>query len=381
MTGKPSPPMGTQSQLQRLRIGVTCHSNFGGSGVIATELGLALAKRGHDVHFICASAPPRLIQQPNVTLHEVKSPTHPLLPHGDFTLTLASRLAEVSLMHQLDLLHVHYAIPLATSALLARELCGAAAPKLVTTVHGTDVLTLGLDPAFKPLVRQALLRSDAVTAPSRFLAEVAKRDLQLSDDVEVISNFVDTTRFAPAQLGARVLTHNSNFRSVKRMKDVVRIFAKVRAQVPCELLLLGDGPERPAVEAFIAELKLTAFVRMVGESKEVAPLLQQGTVFLLPSEVESFGLAALEAMSCGVPVVASNAGGIPEVVEHGKTGFLHPVGDTDAMAQSTLRLLKDPALHATMSRAAREACLSRWQMGPIVDAWEALYARLLRTQK
>ncbi len=383
MSGKPSPrPSPSQGRgSPLLRMGLTCHSNFGGSGVIATELGLALAKRGHDVHFICASAPPRLIEQPNVTLHEVKSPTHPLLPHGDFTLALASRLAEVSQAHQLDLLHVHYAIPLATSALLARELCGARAPKLVTTVHGTDVLTLGLDPAFRPLVRQALLRSDAVTAPSRFLAEAAKRDLQLTDDVEVISNFVDTERFAPGQQGAPVLTHNSNFRSVKRMQDVVRIFAKVREQVPCELMLLGDGPERPAVEAFVTQLKLTPFVRMLGESRAVAPLLQQSTVFLLPSEVESFGLAALEAMSCGVPVVASNAGGIPEVVEHGETGFLHPVGDTDAMAQSTLKLLEDHALHRRMSLAARQASLSRYQLGPIVDAWEALYARLLRNSK
>ncbi len=377
-TPRPSPLEGRGSTF---RIGVTCHSNFGGSGVIATELGLALAKRGHDVHFICANAPPRLIQQPNVTLHEVQSPTHPLLPHGDFTLALASRLAEVSQAHQLDLMHVHYAIPLATSAFLARELCGAGAPKLVTTVHGTDVLTLGLEPAFKPLVRQALLHSDAVTAPSRFLADAAKRDLQLNNEVEVISNFVDTARFAPGKPGVPLLTHNSNFRSVKRMQDVVRIFAKVREQVPCELMLLGDGPERPAVEAFVAQLKLTPFVRMVGESKEVAPMLQQSTVFLLPSEVESFGLAALEAMSCGVPVVASNAGGIPEVVEHGKTGFLHPVGDTDAMAKSTLKLLQDSTLHRAMSLAAREACLSRWQTGPIVDAWETLYARLLRKHK
>lgn len=364
------------------RIGLTCHASFGGSGVIATELGLALAARGHDVHFICAGPPPRMVDAKHVTLHEVHSPTHPLLPHGEFVLALASRLAEVSRAQQLEVLHVHYALPLATSALLARDLLGEDAPLLVTTVHGTDVLTLGQEPAFKPLVRQALLRSDCVTAPSRFLAEVARRDFGLPG-VEVVSNFVDTARFAPASKvpGAKVLTHNSNFREVKRLKDVVRIFARVRERVPCELVLLGDGPERPAVEAFIAALKLTAHVRFLGERPDVAPMLQQSTVFLLPSQVESFGLAALEAMSCGVPVVASAVGGLPEVVEHGKTGFLHPVGDVDAMASSALRLLEDEALHHAMALAARAACLARFQTGPIVEAWEALYARLSRKQK
>jgi L-malate glycosyltransferase len=367
-----------------MKLGLTCHSNFGGSGVIATELGLALARRGHEVHFICATAPPRLIQERNVTLHEVKSPTHPLLPHGDFTLALASRLAEVSQSQHLDVLHVHYALPLATSAMLARQLCGTNAPKLVTTVHGTDVLTLGLEAAFKPLVRQALLQSDLVTAPSRFLADAAQRDFELgTTEVRVVSNFVDTSRFAPAAKESATLrlTHNSNFRSVKRLQDVVKIFARVRAQVPCELVLLGDGPERPAAEALIAELELTPFVRMPGEQRDVVPTLQQSTVFLLPSQVESFGLAALEAMSCGVPVVASHVGGLPEVIEHGKTGFLHPVGDVDAMAKSALSLLQNAALHRSMASAAREACLARWQPGPIIDSWEALYAQLLRKQK
>jgi N-acetyl-alpha-D-glucosaminyl L-malate synthase BshA len=318
-----------------------------------------------------------LTEEKNVTLHEVKSPTHPLIPHGDFTLALASRLAEVAHAHQLDLIHVHYALPLAVSAMLARELHPPV--KIVTTVHGTDVLTLGLDPAFKPLLGQALIRSEVVTAPSRFLATSAKRDFALERDVEVISNFVDTNHFAPGALSAKpVLVHNSNFRSVKRMEDVVRIFARVRERIPAELVLVGDGPERRHVEAFLQQLGLTPHVRMIGESRDVVPVLQESSVFLLPSEVESFGLAALEAMSCGVPVVASNAGGIPEVVEHGKTGFLHPVGDVEAMAQSTLRLLEDAALRRSMSLAAREACLARWQLGPIVDAWEALYARVIK---
>lgn len=365
-----------------MRIGLTCHANFGGSGVIATELGLALAHRGHDVHFICAHAPPRLVDSPHVTLHEVINPTHPLFPHGEFTLALAAKLAEVSRAEQLELLHVHYAIPLATSALLARELLGADAPRLVTTVHGTDVLTLGLEPAFKPLVRQALLRSDLVTAPSRFLADAAQRDFELAAPVAVVSNFVDTARFAPAGEKAKppVLTHNSNFRSIKRMRDVVRVFERVRARVPCELVLVGDGPERPAVEAMIAEHQLVPFVRLLGERRDVVPVLQESAVFLLPSEVESFGLAAVEAMSCGVPVIASAAGGLPEVIEDGKTGFLHPVGDVDAMARSAVRLLQDAALHQQMSQAARAACLTRWQVEPLVDAYEAHYAQVLRNR-
>ena len=366
-----------------MRVGLSCHANFGGSGVIATELGLALAARGHEVHFICAHAPPRLVEAAHVTLHEVASPTHPLFPHGEFTLALAAKLAEVSRAHALDLLHVHYALPLATSALLARELLGDAAPRLVTTVHGTDVLTIGHEPAYRPLVRQALLRSDLVTAPSRFLALAAQRDFELGErPVEVVSNFVDPARFVPpaTRPAARVLMHNSNFRSIKRLEDVVRVFERVRAQEPCELVLLGDGPERPAVEALVAQRELGPFVRLLGEQRDVAPLLQQASVFLLPSEVESFGLAAVEAMSCGVPVIASAAGGLPEVIDHGRTGFLHPVGDVEAMSESALRLLRDDALHRRLSEAARAACLERFQPGPIVDAYEAHYARVLRNR-
>ena len=377
-----------------MKLGITCHSSFGGSGVIATELGLALAARGHEVHFVCAHAPPRLHDAPNLTLHEVQNLTHPLFPHGEFTLALASKLAEVSERHALQVLHVHYAIPLATSALLARELLGPKAPKLVTTVHGTDVLTLGQQPAFRPMVRQALQRSDAVTAPSRFLAEAAREGLSLgATQVEVISNFVDTTRFCPSpgslQFGvasraalpfAPVLSHNSNFRSLKRVQDVVRIFAKVRAQAPCSLVLIGDGPEREAVEALVRAEGLSESVRFLGEQLDVVGLLQDSDVFLMPSEVESFGLAALEAMSCGVPVVGSAIGGLPEVVSDGVTGFLHPVGDVEAMARSTLRLLQDEDLHRRQSEAARQWCLARWQTGPVVDAYEALYTRLLGTR-
>jgi L-malate glycosyltransferase len=367
-----------------VRLGICCHASLGGSAVIAVELGLALARRGHEVHFICAHAPPRLVHAPNVTLHEVRSPTHPLFPHGDFTLALASRLAHVSRTQRLELLHVHYAVPLATSALLARELLGAEAPKLVVTVHGTDVLSLGLEPTFAPLVRHALQRCDVVTAPSQFLARAAQA---VADrPVEVVSNFVDLEHFQPgadlrARLGfskptPKIITHASNFRSLKRVQDVVAIFTLVRAHTPCNLVLMGDGPERPAIEALVRERGLEDEVRFFGEQPDVAWLLQSSDVFVMPSEVESFGLAAAEASSCGVPVVASDTGGLPEVVADGRTGFLHPVGDVAAMARSTIRLLKELDLHHAMSAAARQWA-SRWQPGPIVSAWESLYARVL----
>lgn len=353
-----------------MKIGLVCHSNFGGSGVIATELGLELARRGHDVHFICASSPPRLTVGKNVTLHVVTTPVHPLFPNGEFGLALASKLIEVA--RQLDVLHVHYAIPLATSAVLARQVLGENAPKLVTTVHGTDVLTLGQDPAFSPMVRHALERSDLVTAPSRFLADRAQSLAGVK--VEALPNFVDTIHFAPSNTpSARVLTHNSNFRSIKRMEDVLEI---ARRCSDAKLVLLGDGPERANVEAFITRHQLKN-VDLAGERRDIVDALQSTRVFLLPSEVESFGLAALEAMACGVPVVASNVGGIPEVVEDGVTGFLHPVGDVEAMANSARRLLDDSELHARMSKAARERATRHFQIGPIVDRWEAAYARLL----
>ncbi len=355
--------------MSGLRIGIVCHASYGGSGVIATELGLSLAERGHDVHFIATARPPRLGEATNVTVHEVGVPTHPVLPSGELGLALASTLTRL----ELDVVHVHYALPFAISAALAGEVLGQKAPALVVTVHGTDVLTLGADQAYAPMVRHALRRAQLVTAPSKFLA--AKATALADVDVQVLSNFVDTTRFAPGAPAGRVLVHNSNFRSVKRIEDVLAIHARSGAD---ELLLLGDGPERANVESVIRRDGVRG-VTLLGECRDVAPLLQRGAVFLLPSEVESFGLAALEAMSCGVPVIASNVGGLPEVVTDGVNGFLHPVGDVGAMAASARRLLTDAGLHRNMSRAARDAAVSRFQLSPIVDQWEAHYRRLTRT--
>ncbi|MBL8935974.1 MAG: N-acetyl-alpha-D-glucosaminyl L-malate synthase BshA [Archangium sp.] len=355
--------------MSGLRIGIVCHATYGGSGVIATELGLSLAERGHDVHFVAAARPPRLGDAKNVTVHAVNVPTHPVLPSGDLGLALASTLTRL----ELDVVHVHYALPFAVSAALAGEVLGKKAWALVVTVHGTDVLTLGADEAYAPMVRHALRRAQLVTAPSRFLATKATA---LGDvDVQVLSNFVDTTRFTPGAPAGRVLVHNSNFRSVKRIEDVLAIHARSGAD---ELLLLGDGPERANVERVIRRDGVRG-VTLLGECRDVAPHLRRGAVFLLPSELESFGLAALEAMSCGVPVVASNVGGLPEVVTHGVNGFLHAVGDVAAMAESARTLLDDTELHHRKSKAARDAAVSRFQLSPIVDQWEAHYRRLTRT--
>lgn len=379
-----------------LKVGMVCHPSFGGSGVIATELGLALAQRGHQVHLVSAGAPPRLHTEPNVTLHTVRSPTHPLFPEGEYALALASALAEVSTRERLQVLHVHYGIPFAASAYLARALLGPAAPALVTTLHGTDVSTFGLDPALAPVLRLAVGSSEAVTVPSQHLQALARHHLGL-EAVEVVGNFVDTARFVPAPArdtaalealfpGAGwaagparpwVLLHASNFRALKRVGDAVEVLARVRARHPAVLVLVGDGPERATAEARAKALGVSAAVALVGEQADVVPLLQLADAFLLPSETESFGLAALEALACGVPVVATRTGGLPELVHHGETGFLCEVGDAAAMAASVERLLAEPTARAGFSRQARAAAVGHWQQGPQVDRYLDCYRRAL----
>jgi N-acetyl-alpha-D-glucosaminyl L-malate synthase BshA len=345
------------------RIGLVCHSTLGGSGVVAVELGQALEARGHDVCVISHGRPPRI---GDLTLHEVSSPTHALFPGGEQTLALATRLAEL----ELDVIHVHYAIPHATSALLARQLGSKA--KIVTTLHGTDVLTLGRDRALHAIVKHSVQQSDAVTAPTRYLCDEAQRTFGVSP--EHIGNFVDTEHFKPGGAPGPVLVHHSNFRALKRVDDVVRIFAAVSQQVAgARLLLAGDGPMRPEIERQAKGLDVT----FAGEQLDVAPLLQQARVFLFPSETESFGLAGLEALACGVPVIASRTGGLPELVTDGEDGFLRDVGDVAGMAEAARRLLQDDALHRRMSHAARQTAERHWRIGPKVELYEALYARLL----
>ena len=378
-------------------IGIACHSSFGGSVVVATELGMSLAERGHQVHVFGVDVPPRLdVSAPGVAFHQVQIPLHPLFPTGEYALALASKMAEVASSEHLDVMHVHYGIPHATSAMLARQMLGGRPFSIVTTLHGTDVLTLGIDPSFYGVLRYSVLQSDAVTVPSRYLKVMAEQNFawpEKKTPVQVISNSVDVKRFRPAavkdweRLAAlfprasfspmpKVLMHNSNFRALKKTDDVVRVFARVHEQVPSVLVMIGDGPERRENEALIATLGLTDSVCLLGEQADVAWLLQSSDVFILPSQTESFGLAALEALSCGLPVVATAVGGLPELISHGVTGYLHPVSDFEAMARSVVALFRDDALHARVSAAARSSVEKTWQRGPMVDRYEALYRSL-----
>lgn len=375
-----------------LRIGITCHPTTGGSGIIATEIGLSLARRGHDVHFICHDVPARLQEErgatPHVTFHRVQVGAYPLLHLDPYTLALAAKLAQISTENQLDLLHLHYAIPHATSAYLAREMLraqGQRAPHIVVTLHGTDITLVGSDPSIVATNRFSLLRSDGISVPSQFLRQAAYDNLQLGDaPIEVIPNFVDTDHFRPAEQDrfdgkTRELTliHSSNFRPLKRVGDVVRVLAAVRKQAPANLILVGDGPEMAQTAALVQELGLTSCVRFAGMQLDVLRLLQQSDVFLLPSLTEGFGLAALEALSCGVPVVASRVGGVPEVISDGETGLLCESGDVEEMAAAVLRLQRDPALHHKMSRAARQSVLTNFQQAPMVSRYEAFYRRVI----
>jgi N-acetyl-alpha-D-glucosaminyl L-malate synthase BshA len=387
--------------MSALRIGVSCHPTTGGSGIIATEIGLGLARRGHQVHFISSDVPWHLVPHlashsfelpGSVSFHRVSTPEYPLPNLGLYPLALAARLAEVSAAAELDLIHAHYSLPHAVSALLARQILhgqGMRAPRLVVTLHGTDVTQLGSAPELLSVNRLALLSSDGLTVPSIFLEQAAREQLGIPESVpiEVIPNFVDTDRFRPEESRAEsadrregsawVLCHSSNFRKLKRIDHVVEIFARVAAEVPAQLLLLGDGPERPVTEAQVRELGLERRVRFCGMQQDVVEALQQSDLFLLPSDTEGFGLAALEALSCGVPVVASRVGGVPEVITEGVTGLLCAPGDVEGMAAAVLRLVRTPGLHREMARAARQDALRRWQQEPRIAAYEAYYRKIL----
>jgi len=390
-----------------LRIGITCYPTTGGSGIIATEIGCALARRGHQVHFICYDLPGRLeLPSAGITFHRVPVPDYPLPHLGTYVLALASQLAEVSVSANLDLLHLHYAIPHTTSAYLASQLLresGHTPPRLITTLHGTDVTQVGSDPALLPVHRFTLRHSDGLTVPSEYLRQTvyAELGLPLSTPIEVIGNFVDSERFRPAAAPAqrwselarvlqrplaelapesvrpRVLIHSSNFRPLKRLEDVVRVFAGVVKVLPAILLLVGDGPERPRIEALTRELGLGDLVHFLGLQRDFLTALQNSDLFLLCSTTEGFGLSALEALSCGVPVVGSRVGGVPEVVLEGETGFLCPAGDVAAMTAAVLRLLQDDELHHRMSKSARARVQAHWQKDPAVSRYEDYYRRVL----
>ncbi len=375
-----------------MRVAIACYPTYGGSGVVATELGLALAERGHEMHFLSYEPPHRLGPvdefRPNIFFHEVQVTAYPLFRYPPYDLALASKMVEVCEAHGVELIHAHYAVPHAISAVLAREMLGNGV-KVLTTLHGTDVTLVGQDKSYLPVTRYGILRSDMVTAVSRHLADETRRVHCGTCDIRVIHNFVDTKRFAPrscagtrahfAAEGERVLVHVSNYRPVKRATDVVEIFARVHARLPSRLLLVGDGPDLPAVEERASQLGVADRVTSLGQRGEIERLLACCDLMLLPSASESFGLAALEAMSCGVPVVASEVGGLPEVIEDGRSGLLCPVGDTAAMAARAVALLADRKAHRAMGAAARLRAVERFDRSMGVASYESAYRELLAT--
>lgn len=390
-----------------LNIGISCYPTLGGSGVVATELGMALADRGHRVHFVCYDTPRRFEPRERVFLHNVVAADYPVFQRAPYVLALASKLVQVAEWHDLDIIHAHYALPHAASAFLARAILaeGDKTPKIVTTLHGTDVTIVGADESYRRLTRFSVQQSDAITAPSEFLRQTAQDLLQLDEatEIEVIANFVDTVRFQPAAdaeavvaahervaglfdccgpaealpADAPTLVHVSNFRPVKRTLDVIEVFAQVNRGTDARLLMVGDGPERSRAETHARQAGLAGRVRFLGQQDHVGDLLRASDLLLLPSETESFGLAALEAASCGVPVVASRVGGLPEVVVDGVTGLLAPVGDVGAFSAHVTALLADPARRRAMGRAARARACEHFSLGPAVERYEALFRRVV----
>lgn len=349
-----------------MKIGIVCYPTYGGSGVVATELGMALASKGHQVHFITYSQPVRLGEfNSNIFFHEVVVSEYPLFQYEPYEVTLTSKMVDVAEHEQLDLLHVHYAIPHASAAYLAKQILkekGINIP-IVTTLHGTDITLVGKDPSFEPVISFSIQHSDAVTAVSESLKQDTYTHFKTKKDISVIPNFICLDKYMPTKGCARsafakesekIVMHVSNFRKVKRVEDVVRVFRKLRSNINAKLVLVGDGPERMNVERLCRELEVYNDTRFLGKVKDVEELLGFADVFLLPSESESFGLAALEAMAASVPVVSTNTGGIPEVNIHGKTGFLADVGDVDSMAKHALEILSDDELCSEMRINARK---------------------------
>jgi L-malate glycosyltransferase len=377
---------GVEPERMYMRIGIVCYPTYGGSGVLATELGHALAKRGHSVHFITYAQPMRLDRyQDNIYYHEVETPTYPLLEFNLYTLALAGKIIDVAKYEKLDVLHVHYAIPHAISGYLAREiLSDKNAVALVTTLHGTDITLVGLEPSFHPLVKFSLERSDAVTAVSGHLVEKTRQSFDVETPIAMIPNFVDTEQYKRVdcpQLARQlneheeefVLMHVSNFRPVKRVQDCVRILAEVRTQLPARLVLVGDGPDRSDTERLARELGVSDYVRFLGKQSALPEILSMADIFLLPSQQESFGLSALEAMSCCVPVVATNIGGIAEVVRHGETGYVAELGDVRRMARYCIELLTQPKKLQAFREASRQRAVDVYDINLIVPMYEAIY--------
>ncbi len=360
-----------------MRIGITCYPTYGGSGVVATELGIELSALGHEIHFISYSQPFRLTgRNGGIFYHEVPVSSYPLFEFPPYDLALASRMAEVAEFYELDLLHVHYAIPHSVSALLARQMLAARGRRLpfVTTLHGTDITLVGLDRSYLPITRYSIQESDGVTSISQYLKDKTLADFDITREIAVVPNFVNCDQYAPireedARRASRmtlvgsdepILIHLSNFRPVKRVIDVVKVFAQVVKAMPAQLVLVGDGPDRSSAEYLVHDLGIQGRVHFLGKQDRVNELLPLADLMLLPSQLESFGLAALEAMACKVPTIATRVGGVPELIDHDETGLLFNVGDVDAMAEGAIGLLTDQARLQQMRDAARRAAQKRF---------------------
>jgi L-malate glycosyltransferase len=377
-----------------MNIGIVCYASVGGSGIVATELGKALARRGHQVHFISTETPYRLGEfQAGLAFHQVLTPTYPLFREPQYVLSLSNKIVQVARESRLDIIHAHYAVPHATAAFLSRQVLASgnrgAAPRVVTTLHGTDITLVGNDPSYSEIVAFSIDQSDGVTAVSDSLRASTYAELRVTRDIAVIPNFLDCAihrrlhvsdlrhRFTRGDASVKIVTHVSNFRPVKRIDAVLAIFDRIRRAVPARLLLVGDGPELGRVSRMGRDLGITDLLDIVGAQEEVVPLLSVSDVFLLPSAQESFGLAALEAMACEVPVVASRVGGLPEVIEHGVSGFLHPPEALDEMAASAVMLLTDPVRHRAVAKAACERVRVHFCAERVVPMYEELYASVL----
>ena len=373
-----------------MKIGITCYPTYGGSGAVATNLGLELAERGHEVHFISYDQPFRLAHfHERIFFHEVEMEDYPLFKHPPYSLALAVALHDAVRKHELDLVHVHYAIPHATSAWIACEMLkGERDLKIVTTLHGTDITLVGLHPSFQAITQFSILRSHGLTAVSDFLKRETVRDFSVPESrIEVVPNFVDTRIYRPglepchratlAPDGEKIVMHISNFRPVKRVEDVVEIFARVLGEIPSRLVLVGDGPDLPRARVKVEELGIRDSVVFLGEYTPVQELLSCSDLFLLPSGSESFGLAALEAMACGSPVVASRVGGLPEVIMDGETGYLCEAGDIDEMAAASIKILSDDKHHKELSDAGRAFAVKHFSSECIVPQYEEYYRRIL----
>jgi N-acetyl-alpha-D-glucosaminyl L-malate synthase BshA len=376
-----------------LKIGITCYPTYGGSGVVGTELGIELAARGHEVHFIAYQQPIRLTtQHPQIFFHEVTVSQYPLFEYPPYDLALATRMAEVAEIYDLDILHVHYAIPHSVSALLARQMLAAMdKPRrlpFVTTLHGTDITIVGADRSYLPVTRYSIEQSDGVTAISHWLKQVTLKEFDIRHEIEVVHNFVncDAYRRDPkasenraeyAGKDERILVHVSNFRPVKRICDVIEIFDRVHKVMPSRLLLMGDGPDRSQAEWLVSKKGLRKHVEFLGKVDRVSEKLSISDLMLMPSQMESFGLAALEGMACEVPAIATAVGGVPEVIDHGRTGFLAEVGDVETMSRYAIDILSDEKRLREMGMLARWEAQSRYCASKIIPEYEEFYKRVL----